>query len=137
MAVYDEPPPIDGGPGLDRREITPCSWLRITLTPDDIPADRRAYPLLTLLFGSYLQEGGNQHAYPLVHHPRADIRPAELIGNYGCLEDVGRRSVAPSTFLAPCGPRSGDLPAISANPGSFYLAACVRHRAQGISHDDG
>ena len=61
-------------------EVRARPRLRITLTPDDLAADGRTDPFRTLLLGSDLKKGRNEHRYPLVHNASGNTGRRKLVG---------------------------------------------------------
>src|SRR5438034_158178 len=89
-------PPISARSCLSVERLTTQPWprfptrLAVALAPADRPEQGARDEASLLRFGAVLEEGRHEHARPLAHHLVGGTRAAELLGDDGRPERVGR-----------------------------------------------
>src|SRR5438034_28902 len=90
LAVDDPRVALEHGARAERGQVAARARLAVALAPADLPEQRARDEASLLRFGAVLEEGRHEHARPLAHHLVGGTRAAELLGDDGRLERVGR-----------------------------------------------
>src|SRR5438034_2798160 len=90
LAVHDPRVALEHGAGAERGQVAPRPRLAVALAPADLPEQGARDEALLLRLGPVLEEGRHEHARPLADHLVGSAGAAELLGDDGRLEGVGR-----------------------------------------------